>query len=348
MGQTFRGTSGADRFVQGNTSSTIEFRLFTLGGNDTIIINRSDDLGGGNFVDAGSGNDRVTNAKEAGNDIRLGSGNDTYVGTGFGSFGSDIGDVVRGGDGNDFIAVSTFKSRYFGDAGNDKFASEGWQNVFNGGSGRDRITYEPRDDSSTLGGSGVTIDLATGLAQTGNNRFETLISIEDAAGTNANDAINGTNGANKLEGLNGNDLLLGLGGNDQLFGGRGNDELHGGSGNDVLVGGLGRDVLTGGSGADRFDFNARNESATSTTNRDIITDFSRAQGDRIDLSGIDANTTRSGNQAFNFIGNDAFSAAGQLRFANGFVSGDTNGDGVADFQIDMNGLASISRGDFIL
>ncbi|MBO3759069.1 calcium-binding protein [Ciceribacter sp. L1K22] len=348
MGQTFRGTSGADRFVQGNTSSTIEFRLFTLGGNDTIIINRSDDLGGGNFVDAGSGNDRVTNAKESGNDIRLGSGNDTYVGTGFGSFGSDIGDVVRGGDGNDLIAVSTFKSRYFGDAGNDKFASEGWQNVFNGGSGRDRITYEPRDDSSTLGGSGVTIDLATGLAQTGNNRFETLISIEDAAGTNANDAINGTNGANKLEGLNGNDLLLGLGGNDQLFGGNGRDEIEGNGGADVLTGGRSKDQLTGGSGADRFDYNALNESANGAANRDIITDFNRGQGDKIDLSTLDANTTRSGNQAFSFIGDAAFSAAGQLRYDNGILSADVNGDRSADFQIDMNGLASMSRGDFIL
>ncbi|MCM2477649.1 calcium-binding protein [Rhizobium sp. CG5] len=349
MGQTFRGTSNADRFVQGtNNVDTVEVRLFTFGGNDTIILNRSDNLGGGNFVDAGSGNDRISNAMEAGNDIRLGAGNDTYVGTGFGSFGSDIGDIIRAGDGNDLIAVSTFKSSYFGNDGNDQFASEGWQNLFNGGAGRDRISYEPRDDSSTLGGSGVTIDLLTGLAQTGANRFETLVSIEDAAGTNASDAINGTNGANKLEGLNGNDDLFGLGGNDQLFGGLGIDRIEGNEGADVLTGGRSRDLLTGGSGADRFDFNALNESGNGANNRDIIADFSHSQGDKVDLSTLDANTARGGNQAFSFIGDDAFSAAGQLRFSGGIVSGDVNGDGRSDFQIAMNDLADMVRSDFIL
>ncbi len=35
---------------------------------------------------------------------------------------------------------------------------------------------------------------------------------------------------------------------------------------------------------------------------DTIWDFSHAQGDRIDLSAIDANSSVGGNQAFTFIG----------------------------------------------
>jgi serralysin len=55
-----------------------------------------------------------------------------------------------------------------------------------------------------------------------------------------------------------------------------------------------------------------------------------AEGDWIDLSAIDANTAISGNQAFDFIGSDAFTAAGQLRLSNGILYADTNGDKAAD------------------
>ncbi len=81
----------------------------------------------------------------------------------------------------------------------------------------------------------------------------------------------------------------------------------------MLRGGAGKDTLTGGIGGDRFVFAATGDSVTGA-NADRITDFSRAQGDRIDLSAIDANTGAAGNQAFTFIGSGAFTHhAGQLR-----------------------------------
>ncbi len=327
---TITGTNGADRFTQGGNINNTEVTLRTLGGDDTIILDRSDDFGGRNFVDAGAGNDSVVNVKEDGNVILLGAGNDTYVGTGFGSFSNELGDTVRAGDGNDTIAVSTFKSSYFGENGNDKFFSVGQQNTFNGGAGVDSISYLPRDDDSVLGGSGVGIDLQQGLAQTAANRFETLVSIENAEGTNAGDAIFGSGAANTLKGLNGDDALAG----------RGN--------NDVLVGGRGMDLLQGDAGADRFDFNAIAESVVGAR-RDVILDFNHGQGDRIDLRDIDANTGTGGNQAFSFIGNHAFSStAGEVRFAGGIVSGDVNGDGRADFQIEVRGASSLVVGDFLL
>lgn len=73
---------------------------------------------------------------------------------------------------------------------------------------------------------------------------------------------------------------------------------------------------------------------------DVITDLSN--GDRIDLSAIDANTTQSGNQAFHWV--DAFThTAGELTLdyssATGFTTLllDVNGDGVADMQIFIEG-----------
>ena len=72
-----------------------------------------------------------------------------------------------------------------------------------------------------------------------------------------------------------------------LIGNGGNDVLIGGNGNDVLVGGSDHDVLTGGGGADTFKYVSLADSPTSAaTATDTITDFSKAQGDKIDLSGI--------------------------------------------------------------
>jgi Ca2+-binding RTX toxin-like protein len=79
-----------------------------------------------------------------------------------------------------------------------------------------------------------------------------------------------------------------------------------------LTGGAGADRLLGAAGADRFDFNAIAESVVGT-GRDTVADFSGAQGDRIDLAGIDANANAGGDQAFAFIGGAFAGVAGQLR-----------------------------------
>jgi serralysin len=104
--------------------------------------------------------------------------------------------------------------------------------------------------------------------------------------------------------------------------------------------------LWGGSGKDRFDFNSIKESKTGSS-RDQIKDFKRGD-DEIDLSNIDANTKKGGNQKFNFIVAKEFSKTpGELRFDNKIVQGDVNGDGKADFEIRFD-LNKLSGGDFIL
>jgi len=167
-------------------------------------------------------------------------------------------------------------------------------------------------------------------------------------GTSRNDTLNGAGGNDSLSGFAGNDLLLGLGGNDTLSGLTGNDTLDGGAGNDLLISGAGRDVMTGGTGADLFRFTALADSVVGTS-RDLITAFSQAEGDRIDLATIDANTRLSGNQAFAFIGDAGFGrVAGQLRFAGGVLQADLNGDARADMEIAIQGVSTLLAVDFLL
>jgi Ca2+-binding RTX toxin-like protein len=59
-----------------------------------------------------------------------------------------------------------------------------------------------------------------------------------------------------------------------------NNVIIGNSGNNKLDGGLGNDQLTGGPGADQFVFDSALNGAT---NVDTVADFSRPQGDKIDL-----------------------------------------------------------------
>lgn len=121
-------------------------------------------------------------------------------------------------------------------------------------------------------------------------------------------------------GSNQRDLLVGNDVDNVLTGNAGNDVLRGGGGDDTLIGGAGADTLTGGAGADLFV-------ATHAFSTDVITDFESGT-DRIDLSAFD----------FHYVGDNAFSGtAGELRFADGQLMGDINGDGVADLFLTVQG-----------
>ena len=161
-------------------------------------------------------------------------------------------------------------------------------------------------------------------------------------------AINATAG---IGGTDGNDFLSGDFFNDVLGGFGGNDTISGGGGNDLLIGGIGKDTLTGGLGEDTFVFQNLADSGKSASTRDLIIDFVVGE-DSIDLSAIDA-IMGGADDAFAFAGVSAFTgAAGQLAvsYASGqtIVSGDINGDRVADFQIALTGTHFLTADDFIL
>ena len=94
-------------------------------------------------------------------------------------------------------------------------------------------------------------------------------------------------------------------------------------GNDLgntITGGLGHDWLQGNGGADFFVWTKTEETAVSQATADIIDDFDAAEGDRIDVAGVDADVYAAGNQAFTFIGTAAFSGTpGEINYvqANG-------------------------------
>lgn len=128
-------------------------------------------------------------------------------------------------------------------------------------------------------------------------------------------------------------LLFGSNSQDIIYGGDVNNVVRGRGGADVLDGGGGQDVLYGGGGRDRFVF-ATADQADGDRIMDIVAN------ERIDLSAIDANEVRDGNQIFRLAA--AFTGrAGQLVVAfdgtNSTIAGDTDGDGLADFTIHANG-----------
>jgi Ca2+-binding RTX toxin-like protein len=163
--------------------------------------------------------------------------------------------------------------------------------------------------------------------------------------------IVGNAGRDDLFGAGGRDAIAGRGGDDRLFGENGADRISGGGGSDTVAGGLGRDLLTGGALADRFLFNLTDETGDTNATADRIVDFAVGL-DLMVLSGIDARAGRAGNQAFSFVGEDAFDAAGQCRVTlaggNTFVELNTRGADGAEAVIRLDGDIAVTEADFLL
>jgi VCBS repeat-containing protein len=266
-----------------------------------------------------------------------------------GSAESDGRFLVYGGHGVDDLT---------GGDGADAFFFEGqrWgaDDKVNGGDGRDALVIS--------GGSGTThiefaADALTGIESISlNNRFATDPTQKpsyELALNNGNVAAGGTLIVNGSSVPGGQQVIIdGRGvhdGNLILFAGGGHDILTGGDGADLIVGGGGSDALTGGAGADTFRYDAASDSIGLA---DLIGDFQSGL-DRIDLSRIDANVDADGNQAFSWIGSNAFSGvAGELRsFDQGgyrWVEGDTDGNGTGDLVIALQPGAPLVQGDFLL
>lgn len=170
--------------------------------------------------------------------------------------------------------------------------------------------------------------------------------IENATTGKGNDVIHGNDRANILDGGAGNDTILG---------GKGNDTIHGGDGRDLIDGGSGRDRLEGGGGRDTFDYNAVSDTGATSGTRDRISDFTHGV-DLIDLKSMDANGSSTGNGTFAFAhldGTDFSGTRGELIWyhlstASTIIEGDVDGNGKADFQIELTGYKSLLASDFVL
>ena len=323
-----RGGWGIDTVTYAEAAKAVEIKLWILSSQNTQgagfdTISSIENVMGSQFGDmlvgdftfntlTGLAGDDLLKGLD-GNDLLWGgSGNDQLEG-GNGS------DVLRGGEGADLLLGGDGMDYIFGGANAD---------YIKGGDGIDRLFGDDGDD---------TIE--------GGNHVDYL------SGQVGDDLLFGDAGDDVINGNAGNDRLVGGAGNDRLDGVGNDDTLIGGDGDDVLIGGWGVDTLTGGAGADIFLFKS-GHSGKFVAGADTILDFSRTDGDRIDLSRIDA-VKGGADDAFTFIGTTAFSgAAGELRYtASGgklYLVADTDGDQVADLTILVEGITDLTASDFIL
>jgi Ca2+-binding RTX toxin-like protein len=199
-------------------------------------------------------------------------------------------------------------------------------------------------DTASYAGSEVRVGatLNGSLGPSGDAVGDTFISIEGLTGTRYNDVLVGNDSFNRLEGGRGSDVLSGLGGTD------------------VLVGGLGRDSLNGGADSDRFVFTNFADSGPKASARDVIFDFVQGQ-DLIDLSAIDANTKKAGDQAFKLLklgtkGSDV--GTGKIGWYHVNKPGSANdltilkinndADAAVDMTIALEGIHTLTAADFVL
>jgi len=271
-----------------------------------------------------------------------GAGNDTLIGseTANSLDGGAGADVLRGNGGDDKLTGGGGSDTLDGGSGNDTLLGGNDNDILTGGAGNDTLDGGAGSDTASYAASSVTVKVSLAITDaqaTGGGGNDTLTAIENLIG--------GT----------GADILIGNGEANTLDGSAGGDQLAGGGGADILIGGAGRDVLVGGDGGDTFMFPALKDfSGLTTSAADEIYDFNTAQGDHIDLSGVDAvKATTTINDAFTWIGSAAFGKhAGELHYVItgnvGLVSGDIDGNGVADFAIRIDGAPALSAADFVL
>jgi Ca2+-binding RTX toxin-like protein len=233
---------------------------------------------------------------------------------------------IYGGVNDDFLS---------GGGGDDIISGGFGADTIDGGDGFDFVSYATED-------ARIKLDLLGKGRAKGEAAEDQIFNIEGIIGTSFNDTLKGDQGAN---------ILRGGAGNDRLVGRKGDDTLDGGSGDDQLLSGKGVDVLTGGDGADVFMFRGARWSRPDET--DVITDYSLVEQDLIDLSRIDAARGIGGNQAFTFIGDDAFTGQrgalrSEIRGETTIIQADRNGDGAADFELLLLGAHEITAASFLL
>lgn len=176
-------------------------------------------------------NDRSTS------DLFIGKGQDggfynNYFSSGDGRdflWGRRGEDILRAGDGDDYVNGGIQNDKIFGEKGAD---------TLDGGAGRDIIR----------GGDGIDV-IRGGV---GNDVLYGGDDWDSIHGDEGTDTIRGGAGVDSIRGGDHTDILYGGKDDDFLFGDDGDDRLRGGSGNDHLDGGAGTDDLLGGTGNDFY------------------------------------------------------------------------------------------------
>jgi len=270
------------------------------------------------------------------------AGNDIVI-------GGDGADVVRGDEGNDFITAGAGNDMVFGGDGDDDILGGDGNDMLYGDAGSDRVFADGGNDLIQTGSGN---DYAYGGA--GDDLFV-------AAKADGDDIYYGDAGSDTLDmsAITAN-LTVDIGNGFMSQGSAsssqsGYDTLWGfenvvtGSGDDTIVANASVNVIEGGAGRDTFRFQSE-----ANADGDTITSFQA--GDKIDLSGTDANNGVAGNQSFTLVAGSSLSGAAQLAVthesrADGdytVVSGSTDSDGTAEFRLNIKGNHNLTNSDFNL
>jgi Ca2+-binding RTX toxin-like protein len=351
-----------------NTMTTTDLGGSVLGmeGNDTLIGGLGNDyLSGDEGVDVMTGGkgDDTYSVDDFGDVVNetAGEGTDTVETTlNHYQIGDTIENLTQTGDADLFGYGNDGNNVMMGNDGASVLAGLGGNDMLNGGLGADSLYGGAGNDKYVVDDvkdKAIEIDPETNVDDGGKDTVLSYVDykigdfIEDLRLQNSIDPdvetadLKGTGNAldNRIIGNEGANKLSGLDGADILKGGAGNDKIHGG---------LGTDALAGNAGADTFFFKAGDTTAGRNA-ADTIADFHAKQNDLINLHGIDADEGKKGNQDFDFIGTAGFSHhAGELRFektaSDTYISGDTDGDGKADFTIHLDGAVKVTDHFFVL
>jgi hypothetical protein len=201
----------------------------------------------GVFVDSGDGADTVR-SRSASVTVNGGRGADVLVGGPFRDvlYGGPGADLLRGRDGGDLLYDAAprrpfgssdlaaffpppFEGFIFGSRTAVPLASPGrGRDYFDGGSGRDTISYEGRL-------AGVTLDLADAAAVAGaRGEHDSVRGVEGALGGAGDDRLVGSGRSDQLDGTRGDDRIAGRGGADFIEGGSGGNVIIAGPGDDLI------------------------------------------------------------------------------------------------------------------
>jgi serralysin len=176
-------------------------------------------------------------------------------------------DSITGGAADNVLAGLT---------GDDTISGLGGADTIDGGAGRSYLRGDDGDDKIT---GGADFDDING--NVGDDTAFGGLGDDWVVGGKDQDSLSGGAGADLVYGNLGDDVCEGGDGNDIVRGGQQSDVLFGGAGDDWLSGDRDSDTMTGGAGADTFHSFAE-------AGVDRVTDFNRAEGDRVLL---DAGTT---------------------------------------------------------
>lgn len=336
-------STGHDRMYGGDGMDTLEFSYLTFfGGTPPIYYTfRPQHVAVAPDGSRAFSVEMLNATGGTSNDIIHGWHNSDFIG------GWDGNDQLYGEAGDDLIGGSNGDDTLYGGKGDDRLYGDGDDDVLYGGNGNDTLVGATNFDlypgfdvleggrgadafyAASLGadliyshsGAGVFVDLSTGVAHGG-----------EAEGDTFHGAFSGIFGSAFA------DTLIAAAAE------------HGGGGGDRLVAGTSTRIMEGGDGSDVFEFAYTSQFLFNVVH---IVDFDQAAHELLSVHGIDSRQHKEGDQDFTFIGTDAFSHSGQLRYeiADGHTTVEMNIDGhlgTVEYSFVLDGEFTLTAGDFAL